>query len=411
MVIGESGLILTQYGVVRLNDTHVVTDVDGNRYFATIRAADPRSGLAVLAIDRRLDVANESKQKPPEIKLPALPLGEAEQLRKGRFVVAIGNPFSIESDGQPTASWGSITNTALKAPVGENLYDTEGTDGVYRTTLHHFGSLIQTDARLGWNASGGALVNLDGELVGVVTTAAAIAGHEQPAGYAIPLNQAMRRAVGSMREGREPEYGLLGVGFGRGVTTNPRTGRRGIQVTRAYRGGPAQRGGIRVNDLLLEVDGKDLLTTEALQLTIGSLPPGGTVPVRFERGGEIEETTLSLGKAYIEQGQIVTRRRPLWRGLRVDFATAIPPLVLDERARDGHLDEEGCVVVSEVQQGSVSWNSGVRPYCFISHVGGKRVTTPDEFYKAVEESDENVRLKFTKPLPSPVNDPSGDAAR
>lgn len=396
----EEGLILTQYRVVRLGDTHFVTDVEGQRYTAKIRAADPRSGLAVLAVDARFP-PNTAKQSEP-FGLAALPVGKAEDLKKGRIVIAIGNPFSIETDGQPTASWGSVTNTAMKAPANENLNDTKFTDGSYRTTLHHFGSLIQTDAKLGWNASGGALVNLDGELVGVTTTAAAIAGHEQPAGYAIPLNEAMRRAVGAMRDGIEPEYGLLGVQFSSGSARSRKTGAVGIAVSDAFRGGPAQRGGLQKNDLLLTVAGKSVATPEALQLTVGSLPPGRTVPVTYERNGEPGESTITLGKAYVREGQVVSRRRVSWRGLLVDYPTAIPPEILGQKAKSGHLDEKGCVVVKKVDEGSVSWNSGVRPYSFISHVSGQRVTSPAEFYAAVRDAEDNVKLKFTKPLTEPA---------
>lgn len=400
VVVAEEGVILTHYQVVKLGESHVVTDVEGTRYLATIRAADPRSGLAVLAIRRRL-VADGNASDAEPVRLPALTIGKAEELRKGRLVVSIGNPFSIATDGQPTASWGSITNTALKAPL--DLIEDKSIDGSYRTTLHHFGSLIQTDARLGWNASGGALVNLKGELVGVTTTAAAIVGHEQPAGYAIPLNEAMRRAVETMRRGLEPEYGLLGINFSHGAARSLSTGRTGIAVQDAFNGGPAQAAGLRSGDLLLEINGKPVRTPEMLQLTVGSLSPGSPAEVAFERDGKVQTSTVSLGKAYVDQGQIVTRRRPSWRGLRVDYATAVPPEVLRQRSTEGHLDEDGCVVVAEVDEGSVSWESGVRPYSYISHVSGRRIATPAEFEAAVRDAEDNVKLKFTRPL-APVND-------
>lgn len=392
----DEGLILTQYRVVKLGETHFVTDVEGQRYSAKIRAADPRSGLAILAIDKRFPPGTKRKNEP--FDLPALTIGKAEDLKKGRIVIAIGNPFSIDTDGQPTASWGSLTNTAMKAPNNENLNDIKFSDGSYRTTLHHFGSLIQTDAKLGWNANGGALVNLKGELVGVTTTAAAVAGHEQPAGYAIPLNEAMRRAVDSMRRGVEPEYGLLGVQFSNdGAARSRKTGAVGIAVGGAFRGGPAQRAGLRKNDLLIEVASKPVATPSALQLTVGSLPPGLAVPVKYERNGEQLESTVTLGKAYIREGQIVSRSRLGWRGILVDYATAIPPEVLGQKAAGGYLDTEGCVVVRKVEEGSVSWESGVRPHSFISHVSGRRVTTPAEFYAAVRDEKDNVKLKFTQP--------------
>jgi serine protease Do len=417
VVIDPSGIVLTQFSVVGLDDHHVVTTPDGVRYLADLRAADGRSGLAVLAIRKRLDEQPGDKEEAAgrekdgeTIDLPALPIGKAEDLRKGRLVVSIGNPFAIESDGQPTASWGSITNTAARVPQNEPLGGEMATDGQFRTTLHHFGSLIQTDARLGWNASGGALVNLAGELVGITTTASTIAGHEQPAGYAIPLNAAMRRAVEALRKGIAPEYGLLGVSFNRVASRNPKTGRTGIGVGESYRGAPAQVAGLEPGDLLLEVNGEAIKTPDALQLAVGSMPPGAAAEVVYERQGQLHNTSVVLGKAYLEGGdQIVSAKLPSWRGLRVDYPTAIPADVLRQKAAEGAIDVEGCVVVSEVEEGSVSWESGVRPYAFISHVGGKRVRSPEEFFDAVRDAADNVNLKFTRPLttaapaqPSPV---------
>ena len=413
-MIDAAGLVLTEYGVLRITQSggaaqvgaarYLVTDTRGEDYIARIRAADPRSGLALLAIESKLSAQGRAGGS---VQMTALPIGEAERLRKGRFVVAIGNPFSIQSDGQATASLGTVTNTAMKAPLNESLGG-DRIDGAFKETLHHFGSLIQTDARLGWSASGGALVSLDGRLVGVTTTASAIAGHEQPAGYAIPMNGPMRDAIATMKRGLEPEYGLLGVKFE--PSRSLITGRSGVKVLTAFRGGPADRAGVRANDLLLRADSQELVTSEALQLAVGSRKPGSQIRIAYERNGEAGEAVVTLGKAYIEGGQIVSARRPSWRGMTIDFATAIPPDQLTAKAAQGHIDRQGCVVVADVDQGSVSWQSGVRPYAFISHVSGKRVDSPDAFYAAVREAKDNVKLKFTKPLPSnnaaPVNDPA-----
>jgi len=211
------------------------------------------------------------------------------------------------------------------------------------------------------------------------------------------MNESMRDAIATMRQGLEPEYGLLGVKFepAQSLLSN----RVGVRVLEAFRGGPAQQAGIRAQDLLLELDGKPIHTSESLQLAVGSRRPGAGVRVVYERDGERGEATVTLGKAYIPSGQIVSARRPSWRGMTIDYATAIPPDLLGEKSRDGHIDPRGCVVVANVDEGSVSWQSGVRPYAFISHVSGRRVASPDEFYAAVREADDNVKLKFTKPLP------------
>lgn len=390
VVIGD-GLVLTPYLTVRAGESYSITTVDGHRHDATITGSDPRSGLAVLSFESGGD------ESPP-----VLPIGKAEELQKGRFVVAVGNPFAIRSDGQPTASWGVVTNTAQKAPAAENLNNVPDVEGTYRTTLHHFGSLIQTDARLGWGAGGGALVALDGRLVGVTTTTATIAGHERPAGYAIPMNAVVRRVVDALSEGRSPEYGLLGLTFNRSPVTAQASGKPAIAVSATFRGGPAANAGLRAGDLVLSIDQRPTPDADSLQLIVSSLPPGTPTRVAFERAGAAEETTLTLGKAYVDGERVVTASAPTWRGMRIDFPTAVPGGALQVAANEGRIDPEGCVVVAEVERGSAAWTSGVRPYDYISHVGGERVASPAEFFAAVEGQPDSVNVRFTKPLAESV---------
>ncbi len=429
VVIDESGLILTQYLVVNSEDDHFINDVDGNTYKATIRATDPRSGLAVLAINP-LELAivrekTESLLQPDGSTasiLPALKMGEAEKLSKGDFVISLGNPYAIQSDGQPTSSWGTISNIARKAAAEENFNNAPDTRGGFRTTLHHFGSLIQTDAKLGWNSAGGALVNLSGELVGITTTAASIAGHEQPAGYAIPLNETMRRVVQTLSEGKEAEYALMGVSFsstspynaGDGFLPNPNSSvigsplklneskPSGVRLDKAYLGGPGYRGGLRTGDYVVSINEIPIPDSDALQLVIGSRMPGEKVSVLYRRANKQEETTIELGKAFVMGERIVTQKPTTWRGMRIDYATALPGDVLLQATEQGQVDPLGCVAVVEVEKGSISDQSGVKPYMFISHVGGQRVSNPKEFYEATESATDTVKLKFTERQRNPL---------
>jgi serine protease Do len=179
-------------------------------------------------------------------------LGDAAKLRKGQFVIAIGNPYAVATDGQPTASWGIVTNLARKAPPNFNFNDAPGPLGDYRTTLHHLGTLIQTDARLGWSAGGGALVNLHGELVGLTTTAATIAGHEQPAGYAIPINATFRRIIDELKAGREIEYGMLGVSFNTRLESTANSPSE-VAIADVFPGSPADRAGLVRGDVVTHI--------------------------------------------------------------------------------------------------------------------------------------------------------------
>lgn len=382
VIIDPEGLILTQYLVVKVGDKHTVKTIEGKVYEAEIRAADPHSGLAVLAV-----TASD---------MPALPLAEAENLRKGQMVVAIGNPYAIESDGQPTASWGIVSNLARKAAPQDNFNNVNDPTGAFRTTLHHFGTLIQTDARLGWSSSGGALVNLDGELVGLTTSVDTISGHEAAAGYAIPMNGPMRRVIGDLKEGREVEYGLLGIRFNAEDVVATPQGDRGVVVMDVFAGSPADRAGIQRNDIITHVDGRPIPDTDSLQLAVRYLPPIQNAAVRIVRGGEPLRTEVSIGKYYVDGEKVVTSPAADWRGMRVDHPTAIPAAQLQQSAQLGELDPQGCVVVTDVVEKSPAWTAGVRPGMFVSHVGEQRVTTPQEFRQAIAGATTPVSLKFVQ---------------
>jgi serine protease Do len=145
VVIDASGLVVTSYhvlGNVRAADYFVW--IARRPYPAKVKAADAWLDLAVLQIEAE--------------NLRAMPLGDARTLKKGQFVIALGNPYAIARDGVPSASWGIVSNLQRQAAAPRT--GTRSSEG--RETLHHWGTLIQTDARLELGGSGGALINLKG---------------------------------------------------------------------------------------------------------------------------------------------------------------------------------------------------------------------------------------------------------
>ncbi|MEX0613059.1 MAG: trypsin-like peptidase domain-containing protein, partial [Pirellulales bacterium] len=413
VIIDRAGLVLTDYLAVREGEEHTVITTDGKRYSAAIHGADPRSGLAVLKIDPTASSPRTSassvesrtgdRTNATPGSFPAIRFGDASALRKGQFVVVVGNPFAIVNDGQATASWGTVTNLARKAPAGTNLNDAPGPANDYRTTLHHLGTLIQTDARLGWSAGGGALVNFRGELVGLTTTVATIAGHEQPAGYAIPLNAAMRRIIDTLKQGREVEYGMLGIGFGQTfVETTPERGGP-LRAAQVYPGGPAARAGLQIGDIITRVGDRSVVDIDAVQLAVGMLPPATETTVEYQRAGHTTTAKVTLAKLAVAGKKIATARPEAWRGIQVDYATALDAAQLAQAIASGAYDAAGCVLVIEVDRPSPAWRAGVRAGMFISHVGGKRVSTPDEFRAAVRNvASDKLDIRLTQPV-APAN--------
>lgn len=381
VVIDADGLILTQYLNVRPGDDHMVVTTDDRRLPAKIKGADPRSGLAVLEVEAS--------------GLPALALGDADQVRKGHLLVTIGNPQAIIADGEPTASWGMVANLAQSAAPTANLNNTMDENGMtYATTLHHLGTLMQLDARLNWASGGGAVVNLRGELVGLTTTLGTLPGHEAPAGYAIPMTSTFRRVVEELKAGKEVEYGLLGL------TLRPADARvdreaRGAVVTQTLGGSAAERAGIQADDRLVQIDGQPIDSVADLQLLVGGLPPSMPVSVGLVRSGRRLDLSLALTKYHVRGEKVITSGKRSWRGLQVDYSTAANLTDLRAAATQSLIDPEGCVLVANVEPGSAADAAGVRPGMFVSHVGDRRVTTPDEFYAAVEGAEETVQLRFT----------------
>ena len=135
-----------------------------------MHAADSRSDLAVLALD-----------KPVAVK--AIKVGNGDAVEKGDYVLSLSNPFAAGfRDGSPSASWGIISNVRRRVP-GSAREEDRG------KSLHQYGTLLQTDARLNLGCSGGALIDLNGNLIGLTTSTAAISGGEVPGGFAVPIER------------------------------------------------------------------------------------------------------------------------------------------------------------------------------------------------------------------------------
>jgi S1-C subfamily serine protease len=274
-----SGVVLTPDGFL-LTSAHVVagpagrgraTFVDGRELSFAVVGSDPLSDLAVLR-------AEASDLAPAE-------LGDAEGLRVGQLVVAIGNPNGFA--GSVTAGVVSALGRSLPAQSGE--------------AVRIIDNVVQTDAALNPGNSGGALVDSAGRVIGVNTAVAGVG-----LGLAIPINAATRRIVGTlMTEGRV-RRAYLGIAGGprplppRGRGASPL--RTCVEVVEVVAGSPADRAGVRPEDLIVAVDGSPVAGVDDLQRVMVADLIGVEVEVRVLRRGE--ELALSLVPA-----ELVTKER------------------------------------------------------------------------------------------------------
>jgi len=381
VVVDRGGLILTAYHVLAQQSDYYVTTHERKVYKAWVKAADPRSDLAVLAIDAT--------------NLTPIELGDTAGLKKGQIVVALGNPYALARDGQASAAWGIVSNLSRKAPPVPGVPESAS-----RPTLHHFGTLIQTDAKLNLGTSGGPLVNLEGKMIGLCVALAAVTGYDRGAGYAIPVDDTFRRVLGRLKEGREVEYGFLGI-----QPTNLRPqerleGLQGIHVDRVVPGTPAARYGLKPGDLITAVNRRPIHEADGLVLEVGRLPVEATARLDVLRDGRRRTIDVVLAKYPVRGEKIVTTRPPDWRGLRVDYPTAY--VDDDPAARAGLSFFDDGVVVTEVAENTPAWQAGLRRGMRITEVASTPVRTPREFQTATAGQPGPVALRVADEEPITV---------
>jgi S1-C subfamily serine protease len=353
VVIGDCGEIVTLFHVVRGARRLVVRAANRQEFDAEIIAADPRSDLAVIVPSRA------EGEDPPHLK--PMPIGDAAPLRKGTFLIALGNSFNAARDGSPSASWGILSNIARKL---EGDWDDSPRK---QPPLSNYPTLLQLDAKLNLGMSGGAVINLRGELVGLTTMAASPIGFDTMAGYAFPMDKLGRRAVETLKEGKEVEYGLLGIRADQNFTN---------RVSEVTPNSPAALGELQVNDEICAVNGVPVVDFDSLIVAVNMYAPGDSVRLKIRRGEENIELPIVLAKLPVDGEVIATNRPKPWRGLRVDYT---PPQFSStfgqrflERAKPG-------VAVADVEAGSPASIAGLKKGQVIHQIAGKSVRTPRDF--------------------------------
>jgi S1-C subfamily serine protease len=240
----------------------VATFVDGRELELDVVGTDPLSDLAVLRV-----TASD---------LAAAPLGDADRLRVGQLVVAIGNPLGFA---------GSVTAGVVSA-LGRSLPTRAG------STVRIVDNVIQTDVALNPGNSGGALADGSGHVVGVATAVAGIG-----LGLAVPINAITRRIVGALMTEGKFRRSYLGIGGGPRPLP-PRLaaelGRsRGVEVVQVVGGSPASRAGLRTEDLIVDVDGIPVESVGDLQRLMVTELIGRSVQIRVFRLGEVLTLTVT----------------------------------------------------------------------------------------------------------------------
>lgn len=395
--IETGGRILTHYDVlaeIGKYDYFVWLQKDKSQELSEIRpvkaqvlAADPWTNLACIVVENS--------------NLPPIELGTQRDLKKGQLVITVGGTKSIAINGTPSAGWGIVSNFNMPAPMPFE----PDPDAESRPTQHHYGTLIQVDSRINFDTHGGALVDRQGKLIGLLTTHAASPQLAHPAGFAIPVNDVFIHAVKSLTKGKRPEWGLFGVQPRDLSRDKIRSGIQGIQVVEVIPNTPAEIAGLRFGDLIQSINGVDPRTSIQLTRILSGLPAGTDVLVDIRRPNEngewIEKTIkVHMAKKFVSFTRAGYPRYdyPSWNGIRFDDPTAVANL----QEKSSQIDPEGCVAVTDLEQDSAAWNAGLRAGVFVSHINDHRVRSVEDLLRANLDKKEPIRLRLTDPKKTEV---------
>jgi Do/DeqQ family serine protease len=314
---------------------------DKRRFKAKVAGRDPKSDLAVLRIEGEGD-------------FPVAELGDSERLRIGQWAIAVGNPFGLDR----TVTVGIISATGRQG-MGVAAYE----------------GFIQTDAAINPGNSGGPLVNLDGKVVGINT---AIVSVGQGLGFAIPINMARRVMPQLLATGRVTR-GWLGIRI-QPLTEDlaPSFGAKegdGVLVADVMPDSPAEKGGLKNGDVILEFEGQKTGEVPDLQRAVADTPPGKAARVTILREGKKETIEVPLGEMPADDPVVASRTGPQW-GLTVQPITP-------ELARQFKLSGPGGVLVSEVEDDTPAARAGIRAGDVILEVNRQRVRDVKGFEDAL----------------------------
>jgi S1-C subfamily serine protease len=316
----------------------------------------------------------------PPADLKAVPLGDAGKVKKGDLVIGLANPYAAGfRDGSPSASWGIVSNLRRRAPGSPE-------ETKRAKPLAEYGTLLQTDVRINLGCSGGALLNLDGELVGLTTALAAIAGGEAAGGYALPMTANARKMIAVLQRGEEIDYGFLGVS----VNPEDRGGdATGVVIQDVTAGMPAARAGLFPRDVVTAIDDNPVREQDDLFLYISAALAGYEAKITVNRGGTPRTVKVRLAKSpggeWADRAIASKRHEPV-HGLRVDYVSTLGVGV----------NLEG-VLVKGVEPGSPAAKKLLEwvGRAVVTAVDGQPVATPTDFYRLAEGKG-SVTLDLTE---------------
>ncbi len=367
VVINADGTILTNHHVIDGAEKITVQMVDNKTYDAKVVGSDPPSDLAVLKIEAE--------------NLPYLTLGDSDKVRVGDIVLAIGNPLGI----------GQTVTAGIISAKGRRTGLSDGSS---------FQDFLQTDAPINRGNSGGALVNVNGELIGINSQilAGGASGGNIGIGFAIPSNMAKNVLEQILKEGKV-HRGMLGISI-QDLTDDVAEGldlkgTKGVLVSNVTPGSAADKAGIKRGDVITAINGEKLEDGNSLRNKVAGTPPGTEVKVTLIREGKEQEVTAKLDEFQIP-GQTDDKQDKNSDGDSKSggkLGLDLKPLTPDDAQQLGVPSEVKGLVVVAVDPNGAAADEGIMRGDVIMEVNRQPVETLDQMQKALEKAgDRSVLL-------------------
>lgn len=345
----KEGYILTNHHVVAEADEIIIRMADRREFEAEIVGSDEASDIAVLKIEADED-------------LPFLRLGKSEPVKAGEWVAAIGSPFNFEQ---------SVTAGIVSAKGRTNR-------------AQQYVPFIQTDVAINRGNSGGPLLNMDGEVIGINSWILSSSGGYIGLSFSIPIEVAVSTAE-QLRETGKVERGLLGVIVG--AVTREMAEALGLDrpvgalVNDVSADGSAERAGIRPGDVILSFNDAPVETWNDLPPLVGANPPGTRAVVRVSRDGKEKSFEVTLD-ALDSDGTTTVADDGSKQNAENVLGLIVEDINSDRRRELG--DPEGGVVITEIESDD-AWRAGLRPGDVILMINNQDIGNMDDFESLVEE--------------------------
>ncbi|OGV37950.1 MAG: protease [Legionellales bacterium RIFCSPHIGHO2_12_FULL_35_11] len=338
------GIIITNDHVIRNAQIITVTINDGRRLKAKLVGSDSETDVAVLKVDAK--------------NLSSLPIGNSDNIEVGDFVVAIGNPFGLNSFGNSQSATFGIVSAMQRSDL-----NIEGVE-----------NFIQTDAAINPGNSGGALINSKGELIGINTAIISLHGGNVGIGFAIPINMAKDVAQQIIKFG-SVHRGLMGI-FVQHLTPELAQAMgynsdvQGALVAQVNQGSPAEAAGIKTGDIITKINDTKITQATQVKTVVSLLRVGGNASIIVQRNGS--EIKLNAIVTDIKKNeQKLQSQNPFLYGLALrNFEQDSPP--------HGHIYGVQIVGASEMSAG---WRAGLRPGDVIINADNTPTPNTDELQK------------------------------